>query len=296
MQDFKVAPNSNNLLYEKEFKPNIVNRLIQENGLSGLTIFADLPDRRVESFDFLSDYSFLEGLRLSSIPDHEYGFLKDLRLLKYLSIQNEGVTPIDLSNQVNLEWFGIQWRKNITGFESLQKLKFLCLIHWKEQDLLNLSCLQNLEELLIKTSSLKKLSGIDQLKKLKYVLIGNSRYLDSISLLNQLPRLRKLEIEASSKIDDYESLVDLKELEELIITNCKGIKSINFIKNFSKLKRLSLLGNTFVEDNDLMPAKDIEDVTISPKRTYNLRLINPRHEEIRKRNSEKLFGKAEKLI
>lgn len=291
MQNFKIAPNSNDLLYKKGFNPNLVERLIRENKLDGLTVFAELSEQRVESFDFLSDYSFLEGLSLCSIPDRDYGFLKSLTLLKNLSIQNEGISPIDLSHQVNLENLGIQWRKNITGFESLNKLKRLCLIHWKEKDLSNLSCLHNLEQLLIKTSSLKTIFGIEQLKKLEFVLIANSRYLDSISLLNQLPYLKKLEIEASSKINDYENLLELSNLEELIITNGKGMKSINFIKNFPKLKRISLLGNTFVEDNDLIPARDIEDVTISPKKTYNLRLVNPRHEETSKRNLEKILGK-----
>jgi hypothetical protein len=292
MQNFKISPNSNNLLYEKSFNPFLVRKLIEDNSLSGLAIFTDLKEQRVDDFDFLSKYPFLEQLSISSIPDHEYDFLKHLPLLKSLNIQNEGISPIDLSSQVNLENLGIQWRKSITGFECLLKLKRLCLIHWKEQDLSNLKHLENLEELLIKTSSLKTLTGIEGLKKLTYVSVANSRFLDSISLLNKMPMLQRLEIEASSKIDDYDNLTDLPHLEELVLTNCKNIKSIKFVKNFHKLKRLFLLGNTFVDDNDLTPAKDIEDVICPHKKSYNIKLSNPQREKIRKQNLNKLLGKS----
>ncbi|MGA2296644.1 MAG: leucine-rich repeat protein, partial [FCB group bacterium] len=269
MEKIELARDNKILVYKKGYTPRFIQKIITKKKLDGLFIFDHAYPilERITDFDFLREFSFLEGLAIATMHDANYKFLKYLPLLKYLALNNQGGTEsIDLSYQNNLEELAIDWRKNIIGIENCKKIKKLCLIQWKEKDLSFVGNLDNLIELKVKTASIKNLHGLENLKLLENLMFGNCRYLTEIKALNGNTSLKSLEFWSCSKIEDLGSLDNLPNLERLEFIDCKDIKSIKFIKSFPRLNKLCLNGNTSVLDGDLKPALGIKDVWYAPKK------------------------------
>ncbi len=288
MKEIQISPIGNFLIYNKTYTLKQVEKIIKDKNLNGLRIFAQLKEDRIDGFDFLNEYNFLEGLEIASRDDYDYKFLKSLKNLKHLNLQNQGISQIDLSYQKNLETLSLQWRNNIIGIESCKKLKRLCLVDFKENNLGFVKDLNLLEEFKIATSTIKNLEGISNCILLKLLILGNCKFLNSIKSINNLSRLQELEIDTCQKIQDYNMLIDLPNLECLQLTDCKDIQSIQFIRNFPKLKKLIMLGNTNISDSDLKPAKDIEEVIYSHRNHYNIKIENKKNDELKKQNLEKI--------
>jgi len=284
----KISSDGSMLIYKRGYKPAFVFNYIKDNNLEGLRIFDHFDP--LDNLNFLSEYVFLNRLVITCMKDHDYSFLKHLKNLKSfalsLSVKNDNL--LDLTELTNLEYLSLAWRKNIKGLENCKKLRTLCIWEFNELDLEKIKELKNLKELVIKTASIENLNGIEDLKSLENVILGNCRKLRSIKGIEALQNLKKIEFDACTKIVNFDALEGLKKLERLEIVNCKEIDSIGFVKNMKSLKELSLLGNTTIKDADMIPAKDIEDVVYVHKKNYNIRIRNERHEELTKKNRAKL--------
>lgn len=275
MGKLEIKVPENLLVYDKEYSIDFVRRTIKNESLNGLRIFDHLDP--LPSLDFLKDYTFLTHLSISCIDDHDYSFLNQLTNLKSLFIGSSVTTrhEIDLSHQTNLTYLGITWRKHIKGLENCQKIERLLLIEFKEKDLSWIRPLSALKDLSIKTATIKHLGGIEGCKGLESILLGNCRQLTSISALNHLCNLKKIELDLVTQVKDYEKLSDLPALSKLKIIDCKKISSISFIRNLPSLRTLMLIGNTEIEDGDLTPATALEEVFYPNRRHYNVKYPPP---------------------
>lgn len=286
---FEISPFGNMLVYKKGYSSDFVRELIEVNNLSGLRIFDHLD--KLDSLDFLSEFSFLEQLSISCIFDQNYTFLKKLSNLKTLSIDLsiKENNIIDLSDQINLQNLTLQWRKGkIIGLDKCKNITSLCLVGYKEKDFKSISSLVNLENLIVKTAFIENCNGIENFVKLKSLLLGNCKKLSELKGLERINNLTSLSFELCSQIKDYSEVGSLSNLESLKIADCKEMVSINFLEKLSSLKKLFLLGNTDVLDGDLMPAKNIKDVVYKHRKHYNVKIANEEHEELIKRNLEKI--------
>jgi hypothetical protein len=191
--NIEISPFGSLLVYKKGYTPQFVFETIQQQNLNGLRIFIQFKEDKLSDLEFLTDYSFLGTLDITSVDDYNFNFLSALNGLKKLSINVHGKNPIDLSNQKNLESLTINWRKGIKGIDQCQNLKKLCLVDFKEADLLAIKELKNLEELLIKTATIKYLNGLESLKLLAKIVIGNCKNLTSIRAIDGLTSLSYLE-------------------------------------------------------------------------------------------------------
>lgn len=248
--------------------------------LKGLSIFAQLKDEKLESLEFLKEYTFLNQLHIEAIDEHDYGFLKYLQNLKWLSI-GQSITEkniVDLSNLTQLEYLSLYWRKKIVGIELLKNLQELVLASFKEKDLLKFQSLIKIKQIRIATGSIQSLDGVQYFKELESINVGNCRYLNSIALLNGLQNLKEIKFDTCSKIEDYDSLTDLPSLERLDITNCKDIKSIKFLKNLPSIKKLVIAQNSKILDGDVEPAQHIDWVFIRQWKHYNMISKNSKEE------------------
>lgn len=246
---FKISRNGSLLVYEPSYDRQFIERTIEGHNLKGLRIWTDLMTDPPEDLAFLSDCPFLEGLDVTSLADYDFGFLKDLPNLKRLSVNTVGKAEIDLSQQRALEYLAIEWRKGkILGLEHCANLSSLGLIDYSEIDLRPVSSMVNLLDLRIKTAGIVTLDGVEKMRGLERLLLGNCRKLHSIKSINGLEQLKALEIESCRKILDYDELTDLPSLEHLRLTNCGEIPSLAFTDNFSRLDQLVINGNTTIAD------------------------------------------------
>lgn len=213
--DIEISEKGNLLMYNKKYSPNFIKKVIEERKLKGLMIFDHLEP--LKDINFLNDCSFLKELNISTLHEHKFDFLEKLKELSRLSINTWGENLVDLSHQLNLESLTIEWRNKVTGLENCHKLIRICLIDYKEVDLFPIKRLTNLKELVIKTSSIKTLDGVEGLKSLELILLGNCKSLKSIKLLNSLKKLRKIDVDTCPGITDYDSLIDVPSLEKINI-------------------------------------------------------------------------------
>lgn len=287
----EISPYGNMLVYKKGYSAEFVHKVIIENKLSGLRIFDHLD--KLESLDFLSEFNFLEKLDIDCMYDQDYSFLKNLLSLKSLGIgpSTKKNNVIDLSNQINLENLAIQWRKGkVFGLEKCHNITSLCLIGYTEENFYPITSMLNLEDLKVKTALIKNCHGVENLDKLKSVLLGNCKKLSQIEGLKDLKSLTSLSFDLCPQIRNYTPLGYLTNLENLQITDCKGVSSIKFIENLPALKKFSLLGNTDVLDGDLVPAKNIKEVFYKHRKHYNLIIENKDYDNFVKSNLEKIKG------
>lgn len=284
----EISPYGNMLVYKKGYTPDFVKNAIEKNGLKGLRIFDHLD--RLDTLDFLKEYTFLKKLDIDCINDQDYSFLGSLPNLEYLGIgpSTKQFNPINLSNQRNLRILGIQWRKKITGFENCTRLSSLTLVEFKEKDLQKIASIKSIAELRIKTASIESLHGADKLTNLHNLNIGNCKKLQSIKAINHLPKLKELYLDTCPNIKDYEEVTDLPNLETLSLVDCGNVQSLKFIEKYQSLSKLSLLGNTVIVDGDLVPAKRIKFVEHKHYSHYNVKLENPSYNQNIKNNLEKI--------
>jgi hypothetical protein len=271
MNKIEISETGNLLVYKKGYTPDFVKKAIEEKNLSGMRIFAHLKEDLLDNLNFLEEFTFLEGLSIATrdeVSYDYYGFLRKLKNLKYLNLQNEGGIEVDLSNLTKLEKLSLQWRDKIVGLEKCARLESLGLIAFKKEDLSLLSPLINLKRLIIKTSSIRSLNGIESLVNLEYALFGNCRRLESVIMINKLKKLTELEFDLCAKIKDIIEL-DIKSLKVLRLNDCKEIPSLDFVKRFPVLQKI-ILGSTNVIDGNLRPISHLKEKFYAPKKHYRV--------------------------
>lgn len=287
-EKIEISPYGNMLVYKKGYTADFVMNVIAKNGLEGLRIFDHLD--RLESLNFLKEYTSLKRLDIDCINDQDYSFLSSLPNLKHLGIgaSIKQSNTIDLSSQHELETLGINWRKKIIGLEKCRKLSSLTLVEFKEKDLQKIASLASLNTLQIKTASIERLDGIENLINLQNLHVSNCKKLQSIKAINHLVKLKELYLNTCPNINNYNEVTDLPGLEIFSLTDCGKVQSLKFIERYHSLGKLSLLGNTVIVDGDLVPAKRIKSIQHKHYSHYNIKLENPSYNQNVKNNLEKI--------
>jgi len=129
-----------------------------------------------------------------------------------------------------------------TDTEKLKKLHFNSSV---SQILFDAACFQqNLEELRFKWGVYSNLSALENLRKLKYLYIGQGSHVQDITILGKLNKLVVLHVEAFKKIEDYSPLSALDNLEQLVITGPMlgrtPIKDLEFLRDMPNLRSISI--------------------------------------------------------
>lgn len=288
MDNYEIAPYANLLVYKKGITFKEAKAIIKDKKLEGLRIFAHLKDDRLDSLDFLKDYSFLERLDIASVVDYNFEFLESLSQLKSLSIDIEGTNEINLSHLYNLKSLTINGNHPLIGFEDLLKLNYLSLMGYNEDILTIVAKQLNLKELTISSSPIKTLNGLQNLTYLEKISLRNCKKLISIKELNNLSNLRDLKIDTCPKLNNISYLTNLPNLSILKLNDCKGIQSLDFLVKLNKLTELYLLGNTNILNGDLKPAANIMKVYTRNRSHYNIKFETHAQEQIINNNLEYL--------
>ena len=99
-------------------------------------------------------------------------------------------------------------------------------------------------------SSLAPLKGLNNLEELE-IKTGSMKTLDGIAEYPNLKKLEELWLHACSKVADYESLLEFPNLKFVWIKGAKKVSTIRFLKKSTKLNFLSIGYNTEILDKDL---------------------------------------------
>lgn len=109
----------------------------------------------------------------------------------------------------------------------------------------------NLVGLSVKWSRIKQITGLQYLKKLRYLRLGGSSQVESIDILGDLDGLITLELEQLNKISDFSIILKLSSLEGLgldgRIWTAHKIDTLKPLQTLANLKYLTLT-NTRIKD------------------------------------------------
>lgn len=289
MDKFKITENSNLLIYDKRYSPEMIYNIITKENLNGLLVSILLESENLDNLNFLFECTFLKRLDLIIISKkkYDYNFLKKMVNLESLRLMLPFYEEeIDLSNLDKLQSVSLNFNQKIVGFNNFIKLKELNITDYKRNNLLFLQTLNTIEELTIISSNVKDLGFIEKFNKMKSLSIYDCKSLVDIDSISKLNRLQVLEFDSTTRVSNWQVIGNLNELRELILNDCKIIDNLKFVKGLGKLERLTFLGNTRILSKDLKPAIKIPEVIYCHINDYNIKLPNHSLEKTQKQNEK----------
>ncbi len=188
-----------------------------------------------------------------------------------LGWQKEHISTIDYSRFPNLENLFFIHNKGSLNFNTLKNLKSLLVSEYKNKDLTDLFCSENIDTIELIACKNKSLEGIDKTKRLQCLYLLSCRSLNDISQLKEVKStLKTLVIDGCPKVTDFSVLSELTSLEHLMLLGSNSIDNLNFIKSLKNLKTLNFDIN--VVDGDLTLCENLSYVYSARNRKhYNLK-------------------------
>ena len=237
---------------------------INQNQIRSITINPTFF--KVKTLDFFKYIPNIEALYLLqddlNIPCIE--FLENLKILR----MNNGKGILDLSKFKNLGILGFTHGKNIMNVSLCKKLFWIWIDKYKKDDLYELRDLLELQYLNLYQSSIVSLTGIENLRELRFIRLDNMPKLESLRGLTQnLTCLQSLDIYGAKRLIDYSDITTLKSLTNLDLRKTGDIQSINFVKDFINLKKITL--GLKVLDGNMSILKGIQSVGFINYPHYN---------------------------
>ena len=222
-----------------------------------------------------NDLSFIEkldniyGVEIYSWKITDLKSLHSIPEIGYLAFQVELNRVFDLSLFRQLDTLKCNYSAKLRGFDKLEELKHLNLSNYPHETLSELEHMTILEELLLTSRTLKRLS-CGAFNFLRCIDLSMCSNLESIEQLDHCTQLEELEISDCPKLNKFTELP--KNLKSLIIENCGSIESLDFIEDHPSLERVLIIGNTSIASGDLSPLKTLrtlKDVRIA-EGSYNM--------------------------
>lgn len=222
----------------------------------GLEYLSIIPSHTCRKFDFSPLYAMTN--------------LKWLFLVTAFGPDDKKFAHVDCSKLSNVRRLSVDGKQKEFFADGLCNLRSLFLhsgaFHHENLDVLH-DC-TNIRNLWFTQDPICSLSGIEQLTSLKRLELDLCSKLEDISALASCGEtLTWLTIQSCNKIKDFSVLSKLKNLEYLTIKGNNAIPNLSFIKQMPNLKQL--LFTIKVEDGDLSYCEGIPYVHFVDRRHYS---------------------------
>ncbi|MGD2086001.1 MAG: COR domain-containing protein [Candidatus Aminicenantes bacterium] len=159
----------------------------------------------------LSEFQHLETLSLYNTGITDYSFLQSLRILTHLDLSNNQIADISclhyLSNLTHLD-LSVNQITNISGLRGLSNLTSLNLSSNKMTDISSLRDLSNLTDLDLSSNKITDISSLRDLSNLTDLDLSSNKITD-ISYLRDLNDLTSLDLTKNEIIELPETIVEL---------------------------------------------------------------------------------------
>lgn len=199
-------------------------RIVQLNDGTMLTDAVDLINRRradginlnfIRNFpkdvDLLRSAKGIKNITINDYSwDFDYSVIHSLTTLECLSVYTTDKNEIDYSKFPNLKSTALFWRPKAESLFNCKSLEQLFLGKFRDVDLSRISGLENLKKLRLNTGSVRSLHGIENLINLEELLLMQVTKLQSIQCVEFLPHLRLLHIDNCKSIADIHRVTSLQ--------------------------------------------------------------------------------------
>ena len=251
---------------------NLNFTLCLEYGISKDNLLKVFPDEtffvRISS---LIKYLYIGDFKLSNIKG-----IQSLQNLETLSIgycennKTSGDIDIDFSKFPKLKYLYIPWFSK--GFELTCNKELESLIIYgfapKSKNFTSLKLPQSLKCLELVRANIVNFDGLEMPlgEKIESYYCRNIESLKGID--NVAKTLKRVMIENSKKLLDYEAISKCTKLESIVFSKCGDIPSLSLISSLTQVRHFVILG-TNVIDGNISQLLNIEKVAITNKSHYN---------------------------
>lgn len=114
----------NYLIFQRNLSADRVEKLIRRRKLAGLSIRAIEPFESITTLDFLSEYGFLKGLKITAGNIFNYSFLSRLTDLTHLALllYEKPDWPVDISGLAKLTRLSIMGLNDVQGIDRCKEV------------------------------------------------------------------------------------------------------------------------------------------------------------------------------
>ena len=214
----------------------------------------------------------LKGLEIYCPRVPDITPIMDATSLLHLGIDTECERSGDLSGLSSLRSACVEWKPCLQSILSSPSLEYLNVTSFPFLDLGELGSLTRLRKLLLQSTQLRDLSGIELLEGLEELDLSYCSHLHSIEGVDTLPRLRTLEV-LGSRIGDIEPLRGVRGLRRLRLENCREVESLLPLESSTNIEEVFIIGETTLADGKvrwLFELKSLKRVGIRRRRHYDL--------------------------
>ena len=214
----------------------------------------------IKDYSFIKNIPTLEGIDFSENDIQDISFLKDYPNIKLVSAAGNNIENIDvLKNLTNLESLNLDNNK-IKDISALQDLNHLRAVSLENNNITKLDALSNkneLERLFLSNNSGLELATLKN-DSLEQLTVNNTSIRD-LSVVSNLPKLKKI-VANDNKITTLSHLKNAKILESVEVNNNK-IDSLDFEN--STITSLEIKNNKLEEINNINKLSALENLDAS---------------------------------
>ncbi len=218
------------------------------------TLVAD--ERGIRDLRGLEHATRLERIELRHNEISDLTPLAGLTRLNNIKLRGNRITDVSpLAGLINVDWLGLEENtiRDLSPLSKLIKLNGLGIEGNPISDVSPLSGLQSLEGIRAWNTQISDFSPLADVPRLRWLEVSNNRSLSSLSSLNGLKSLRRLEIN-DCEISDLSGLETLTQLTSLKLVN-------NLISDVSPLKSLKVLTYLNLRDNIITDVSPLSGLT-----------------------------------
>ncbi|QQS09954.1 MAG: hypothetical protein IPK69_04860 [Phycisphaerales bacterium] len=227
---------------------------------------------RGQDLSFLASLPWLKSFDILDLNIRNVGPIHDLHKLRNLGVTTYCSTEIDFSAFPELEDCGLEWRPKAKSLFGCVTLKDLFVNRYNGKDTELFGKLVNLESLTILNAPVKKLHGLNTLKRLRSLRLGNLRRLTSLAGIEELKDLEELEVHTCRAITSIKEVGELPRLKKLLLNNDGEIDSLMPLEKLDGLEWVTFYESTNIVDGNLDPLvrqKHLAQVAFRNRRHYS---------------------------
>lgn len=222
--------------------------LMDAKGIDVVTQLKNLEHLGVGIFN-LDNFDFLDKINSN---------LKELYLQQTRS-KKPKISSIQRFEQ--LEYLYLEGQQK--GIEAISNLRKLEKIVLRSISTNNVDYLKNLEHLWsvdIKLGGIKDLSGLTNLKSIKYLELWQVRDLADLSFISKLETLQNIFIQSQKQLTRLPDFSNNKKLRRIYLENLKGLNDFSTLKNAPSLKEFIYVLAENQEPENIIPVLENSSV------------------------------------
>ncbi len=228
-----------------EYLPNLKTLVLDNQGITDVSVLDGLDLERIcleknnlTDLNGIKEQKNLMYLNISNNPISDIEELRELDNLEGLNISNTGVSDISCLEGMAIREFNCSYN-NVTDYSVLSSLDHLnnLMISYADKETISyINTIENMQILSLSNSEIESLSELSNLTKLECIDLSLSKKIDSLTGIENFPRLSFLGI-AETGITDISILPQVTSLEMLDITNA-GLDSLSPVADCGRLNTI----------------------------------------------------------